>query len=291
MIDPEDPDQLLAAHSGYVFYAEDGRITVKEELNVRGDVDYATGDIGFVGDLVVHGQVRAGFEVSARRVLVKSLVEGAVVRSLKRIECPGGIKAGGYGLVDAGTDLRTAFCENATLRAGRHVLVETNALHCTVFARGKLGVKGRITGGEYHFLKGCEVGGQLGGGLNAATVLMGGYDPELIWLDRQLVQRAADVREDLAQWRALAERGGELAEEYGPKADRARDRLDRLEGRRTRLWERFMNPKRFDDCRIRVRGRVRPGVEIGIGPAHLRVAEELENVSFYYDDGEVRIRT
>mgnify|MGYP006292192553 CR=1 FL=1 len=284
VVDPEDPDRLLAERGGYVYYADDGRITVKEELNIRGDVDYSTGDIAFVGDVVVHGQVRTGFTVSARRVTVHGQVEGAEVRALRRIECPGGIKGGGRALLEAGTNLRAAFCENAVLKAKRHVAVDTNCLHSRVFARGRLAVQGRITGGEYHFYEGCDVGERLGGGMNAATSLVGGYDPELVWLDRRAEARAEGLREEQADLEALVERGAELAEEYGPRLEQVRARLKRVEAGRVALWERSEATARFDGCRVRVRGRVLPGVEISIGKAYLCVAEELENVTFAYDD-------
>jgi hypothetical protein len=66
-VNPENPDQLLAADDGYVFY-DAGLIRVKKLLNVRQDVDFSTGNVSFVNNMVVHGAVNPGFRVQAKNV-------------------------------------------------------------------------------------------------------------------------------------------------------------------------------------------------------------------------------
>ena len=77
-IDPAHPQYLLADANGYVFYYQD-KIVVKRLLNVRTDVSFQTGNIFFVGDTVVHKDVKAGFSVQANNVLVHGIVEGGEV--------------------------------------------------------------------------------------------------------------------------------------------------------------------------------------------------------------------
>ena len=79
-VDPRYPNYLLASSKGYVFYLN-GKITVKTLLNVRQDVSFQTGNIFFVGDMAVHGSVRAGFSVQGNNVRIMGMVEGGVVRA------------------------------------------------------------------------------------------------------------------------------------------------------------------------------------------------------------------
>ncbi len=67
--DPENPNRIIALANGYCFYHQ-GLITVKKLLNVRQDVDFHTGNITFVGDIVVHGDVHPGFSVTGGSVLI-----------------------------------------------------------------------------------------------------------------------------------------------------------------------------------------------------------------------------
>jgi uncharacterized protein (DUF342 family) len=45
----------------------------------------------------------------------------------------------------------------------------------------------------------------------------------------------------------------------------------------------------LERCRVIVPGSVKPGVEVSIGPAYLKVNDFLENVRFYYENREVKI--
>lgn len=60
----EDGNQLLASIDGRVEFS--GRyFSVKPLLEIPGNVDYSTGNINFVGDVLIHGDVRSGFNVRA----------------------------------------------------------------------------------------------------------------------------------------------------------------------------------------------------------------------------------
>ena len=81
-IDPAYPHYLLSDVNGYVFYYN-GKISVKKVLNVRSNVDFHTGNIAFVGDVMVHKDVKAGFQLQANTIIINGMVEGGEVRSRK----------------------------------------------------------------------------------------------------------------------------------------------------------------------------------------------------------------
>ncbi|MGE4552961.1 MAG: DUF342 domain-containing protein [Desulfovibrionaceae bacterium] len=289
--DPRNPLRLLASVNGYVFYDEHGKIIVKSLLNVRRDVDYNTGDVVFVGDLVVHGSVRAGFRLRAAGVRVKQTVEGARLTSMGSIVCEGGIKGSGEAVLKATQTIRAGFCENATLVADQNVLIDGPVLHSRIYAGHKLAVKGRLTGGEVYCMDYAYIGGQLGGGIGAATSIVAGYDPLLLYTDQQLNAQIKGLREDLEQLKLHAERGKVFAAEAAPEMESLRRRMGRLIERKSQIWENIHATEALDTCRVMIEGEVKPGVEISIGSAYLRVDDFLRNVCFRYRDQEIVVES
>ena len=288
-IDPAYPQYLLADANGYVFYHE-GLITVKKLLNVRRDVDFHTGNIFFVGDMAVHGDVRAGFEIQANRILVKGMVEGGVVRARGDLALQGGARGGSSDrcLISAGDNLRLLFAEKAELRAGSTIYVERTCQHSTVFAGASLVVKDRLQGGTVHARNSVYVANQLGTSTAAPTAIFLGYNAlrtrQLEKLDARLDALATRV----AHYTAVA---GHLPPDATPLARKlvtARQKLELFQQRRNQLWGILTKDEHnVDLCRLVVPGTVHPGVTVSIGRAFLTVETAYRSVVFQLQDGEI----
>ncbi|WFS64237.1 FapA family protein [Pseudodesulfovibrio thermohalotolerans] len=284
----ESPDKLFAAVDGYVCYKE-GRILVRNPLTVHSDIDYHTGNVDFVGSVVVEGAVRTGFSVEAADdVRVNAQIEGAAVTARGNLDCRGGVKGGKEAILRATKDMRLAFCEYATLLAGGDILVKGALMHSDAYAGKRLAVGGRLTGGSICAYKYIYVGGQLGGGMDTDTSLILGYQPTLLYADQRYNQRIKVLHEDIAFFEKALNRGEEFRAEYEPRLESARSELELLKDMKVELWDGIYATERLDDCRVLVPGVVRPGVEICIGSAYYRVDDFLEDVFFYYDNGEVK---
>lgn len=284
--DPSDPKRLLATVNGHVAYA-DGLIAVRETLTLGHDVDFHTGNIVAIGDVLIGGGIRSGFEVMGRNVTVRGTVEGCRLRAMGDILCQSGIQGGSHGSVRAGRSLRAKFCENASLHARKNILIDGSSMHCRLYAGEKLAVKGRLAGGEVYCGEAVYVGERLGGGGQSQTRLLLGYDPERIHKDLRL---KAMVREDLLEIEACREdlrRGGSQAQACAP---RLKEHLGRLAMHKTqllRLWSSPMALRQFSACRVIVPGLVGANVEIGIGEAVVTAPEGARDVIFRYVDGEL----
>lgn len=284
--DPENPDRLLAAASGYVFML-DGAITVKKTLNVRRDVDFHTGNITFYGNVVVHGSVRAGFQVQGLNVLVKDTVEGALLRATDSFMAEGGIKGGGKAIVKAGSNMRVPFAEKAMLLAEERMLIDGACMHCDVFAGRQLAIKGRLVGGQAVCTNTVYVGEQLGGGLGAGTTVVLGYDAILLNKSWLLETKIAETHKRLEETATVLAKHPGLKPDLEEKRRLLRERLDKFSAKRRQIWERIEAVENLDACQVRVPGKVRPGVEICIGGACLVVKDYLEDVCFTYRDREI----
>ena len=285
-VDASSPLRLLAAVNGHVSFV-DGAVTVRETLSVGRDIDFHTGNIVAIGDVLVGGGIRSGFTVMGRNLTIRGTVEGAYLRAMGQLVCEAGIQGGNRARLRAGKSVRAKFCESAVLHAARNILIDGSSMHCRLFAGEKLAVKGRLVGGEAYCGEAVYVGEQLGGGGQSQTRLLLGYDPEHIHKDQHLKAR---VREELLEIEACRlEMGkGEIrAGECGSQLERSLKRLEVFKAQLLRLWASPTAMRRFSTCRVIVPGRIGANVEVGIGEAVLAVPEGLRDVVLRYQDGEV----
>ena len=290
-VDPNYPQYLLADANGYVFYHE-GLITVKKLLNVRRDVDFTTGNIFFVGDMAVHGNVRAGFDIQANRILIKGMVEGGVVRARGDLAMHGGVRGGVSArcLLTSGGNIRLPFAEKAELRANQAIYIERTCLHATVFAGTNLVVKDRLQGGVIHARSIIYVANQLGTPTAAPTAIFLGYNAPRFRQLEKLDARLAELGTRVAHYTAVA---GHLPPDATPttrKLAMARQKLALFEARRAQLWRLLAEDERYaHNCRLVVPGTVYPGVEVAIGTTSLIVERIYNNVVFQLLDDEIVI--
>ena len=137
----------------------DGKVFVSDVYEVPADVDNSTGNIEYEGSVLIHGNVKTGFEVHASGdIIVEGVVEGAVLSSDNQII----VKHGIHGMykcdLRAGTNLMAKYIESATVRAGGYVEAEI-ILNSDVSVNGAVrarGRKGLINGGTVHaYLRSC----------------------------------------------------------------------------------------------------------------------------------------
>lgn len=77
----EDGQHLVALTSGNLIF-EQGVFRIRPTLVVEKNVDYSTGNLDFVGDIIIRGDICAGFSVhTTGTVTVDGAVEGAIVEA------------------------------------------------------------------------------------------------------------------------------------------------------------------------------------------------------------------
>jgi len=159
-ISPDDNDALISTHEGIPFL-QDGNIGINDVLTVD-SVDINLGNIDFIGDVVVKGNVHEGMSViSHGNILVEGGVNSANLKADGNIT----IKKGVQGKIqeedhtlachiEAGGSISAQYIQYSDVNAGYNVIVETQLLHCQVQAGDSVIVenssqnKGTIFGGN-----------------------------------------------------------------------------------------------------------------------------------------------
>lgn len=193
---PEDnPRVLVAAVNGHAYW-KDGLLHVSPEYVIEGNVDFSTGNVVFVGKLVVKGVIRAGFSVEAEELLVEGEVEGEV-RTAGDMEVRGGIVGGDKGQVKCGGNLRAMYLLNARVEVEGDLSVEKSIRNSTVKVRGRAevwGDPGVILGGTLQAGQGLKAK-IIGARWGIATEIEVGTDPFLKGKLEELMAKRDRLRE------------------------------------------------------------------------------------------------
>ncbi|MEO7425910.1 MAG: FapA family protein [Fibrobacteria bacterium] len=148
----EDGLELRAAVSGFVYHNA-GAICVGVTYVVKGDVDFHTGNLHYIGDIQVLGNVTEGFTVEAEgNVTVEGTVEGAqVISHGAGVTVKSGVFGHGKGRIAAKTSVHLQSAQDIGVECESGVVeVEQGLRNCQVacvhFKADKAGAS--VVGGE-----------------------------------------------------------------------------------------------------------------------------------------------
>ncbi len=115
------------------------RVTVSESLQIKGYVDFETGDVEFPGTVEISEGVRDNFKVRAGSNLsIGGLIESAHVETHGSLTCKGGMAAKGAGGLKVGADAELAFLDQVRGEIGGNLTVRREIRHCELSIRGEL---------------------------------------------------------------------------------------------------------------------------------------------------------
>ncbi len=147
----EDGDALVASIGGHVEFT--GRVfQVKPVWDIDGDVDFSTGNIKFVGDVNIKGDVLSGFSVRA----MGNIWVGGVVEAGSTIEAGGdltvvkGILGDGTTVIRASRCVFSKYIENAIISVKENLQTDC-IVNGRIFCGGEIHVRsgrGNIMGGR-----------------------------------------------------------------------------------------------------------------------------------------------
>jgi len=154
----EDGLRLMAASDGSA-YRQQNRIHVDKVLQIKGDVNYGSGNIKFNGPVVIDGDVRSGFRVEARdSIVIGGNVEAAHIYSQQGdITIKYGVVGKNRAKILAGGSLSCGFIQDATVGVRGDLNVEHYIINSSVSVGGVATVKGaegQIRGGNLTSEKG-----------------------------------------------------------------------------------------------------------------------------------------
>jgi uncharacterized protein (DUF342 family) len=292
---------IVAAISGQLLI-QNNKVNVLPVIEIKEDVDLSTGNIEFVGSVIVKGSVQAGFTVKAEEnVEVFGTVSGGVVEG-KNVNIKMGIQGMHRGYVKATENVIAKFIENATVYAGQDVLVNDVILHSRINAGKKVVVEGRrgmIAGGTV--MAGEEIRAKVvGTHMSIGTELEVGVNPMLreeyqnirreikkVEISLEQTQKALTILKAMDQTTMPQDRREMLL-----KLTKAQFHLvGQVETMRNRMNDIELAFEEMKYGRIKVGDVMFPGVKVVIGTLVKPIREALKFVSLYAEEGEIKVGT
>lgn len=294
----EDGTKLIAAITGNLVYSQN-RFSVRQQYEVPNNVDASTGNIEFVGDIIVRGSVLEGYSVKAGgNVTVYGMVEGAYISAGGNIQLKQGINGMGKGLIEAKGDVTSRFFENCTVKAGGSVSTEY-ILHSYIYSGNSINVTGArssIIGGVCSALKTISVN-TIGNRMNTMTTIMLGATTEMIEERKSLLSQISELERKLhnlnldsdfikarVQENALTDKHREILLRLQKEYPEVNKSLDECRSRLMVLDELISNNT---SSRLTCR-QMYPPTKISIGGEVIIVQEERYRCEVYYGDGEIK---
>lgn len=301
LVDQEETS-MYAAIDGLVTLTDKGKINVFPVYEVNGDVDYSTGNIDFVGTVVIRGNVLTGFTVkSAGDIRVVGGVEGAELISGGSIEITGGIIGYNKGLVSAGQNVKVSFIQDGNVVAGEDIIVSQSIMHSNIRAGHDVlcnGSKGLIVGGIVQ-AGDRVVARTIGNTMSTATAIEVGVVPELRNEMNELRQELRQLLENEDKTNKALYLLGQLANtgQLSPDKIALRVKLNATKQshlrEEKRIKERVLEIERMLEdtgrARVDVIKTIYGGSKIVIGRYTRFVKDPTERVSFIYSEGDISI--
>ena len=305
---PDNQDEWIADTDGQVIFKEN-KISVLALYETPGDVNLSTGNIDFIGTVVVKGDVKDGFKVHAGEdIIVNGVVEGAELKCGGKMSIGGGVSGNDKAKIICAGDANIKYIRNSSVEVGGSLTCGQAIMHSKVTVTKKVtvaGKKGQIVGGQV--IAGEEVNAATIGS-NFATpteVIVGeavGLRDELQRLENELkasLENLDKTKKGIQFLKDLqVKMGGNLPpdkKELLTKLTRAQFKL--MADSKT-LAEKKQEMEKKDQeqsedrrrhAKVTCSGVMHTGVKITVNKASRQISEELKYCTLTESDGEVKV--
>lgn len=160
----ESPDknenyQIVVAETDGYLSEEGGRLSIKPELVVAGNLDFHMGTIDFIGAVRVKGDVMPGFSVRAKRgiFIAGSSREASLICPEGDIVVKGYVYGGETAKVVCGRSFQCAVAQELEAEVVGNICIEKEALDCKLRTQSAVSMsKGALMGGQTFAVCGVE---------------------------------------------------------------------------------------------------------------------------------------
>jgi uncharacterized protein (DUF342 family) len=300
----DDGVTIIADINGQVVVAS-GKINVEPVYTVQGDVNLKTGNIIFLGTVIINGNVEDGFSVKAAgNIEVNGTVEKAELDAEGDVIVHQGITGKSGGMVRAGRSVWARFIENAIVEAGNMVVASDGIINSQVDAFKRIicqGKRAHIVGGRLRASE--EINAKILGSPTSGTetICEVGFDPkskaelEQFKLDKEGAEKELEeIQRNIQTLINIKKQRKSLPEDKEAYLVELMDRRQLLMEDIKKADEHINKIQEFLDG-IKNRGRVSasakvyPGVKILVRDVREDVRNEYRAVTFILENGLIRV--
>lgn len=174
------------------------QISVNPVFEVKGNLDLKVGNIDFIGNVVIRGNVPSGYVIKCGGdVKISGLVEGAIILADGNVYISGGVTGGNKGKIVAKGNIQANFLNQANVYAGQNIYIQKSVLHSKVEAVASIYCNlGLVIGGEMFAGQDIHVK-EAGSRTYTKTILQAGFDKVLLEREQELQIQKNSIYENL----------------------------------------------------------------------------------------------
>lgn len=177
------------------------RVMIQSVYEISGNVDLATGNIDFRGDVIIHGNVTSGARIKATgNITIDGMAEGCSIEAGKDIILRGGMIGGEKASIKAKGNITAKFIEYSTVEADGYIEA-SSAMNSTIVSYDHIYFRGKnatVVGGSVYGCAGIETDG-LG---NASEL----HTEVCVGVHRRLLQRVLTLQKEIEDTNSMIEK-------------------------------------------------------------------------------------
>lgn len=289
----EDGSTLTATKPGHVEF--DGRnFQVKPVMEIGRNVDYSTGNINFLGDIHIHGDVCSGFTVRAMgTITVDGVVEASTIEAGEDLVVVKGVKGNGQAVIKSCGSVYTKYLESSIVCV-KETLQTDYIINCNVYSDGQIQAcsgRGIIIGGKIRAAG--EVKANIVGSKSECltSIILGGHPSD----DFEYESLVREITELEIEYDELEKQPDSPTKVRNLPMMRMKLSVDRA---KLKQFEKFMEVEKEEpryqdekpDERCLVCDTAYPGTEVTIGEVTYRLEHENKHGRAALCEGEIRFQ-
>ena len=297
----KDGTELIASESGQILYIN-GIVSIMEFVEIKGDVNNATGNINFNGSVVIHGNVLSGFKVHATgNIDIRGFIEGGEVVSGGNIKVGKEIIGMNKSYIEAKGNVSCMLIKNADVYAQGNIYSD-GIMHSNIKCDGSLELKGKkgiLVGGKIIVRKEIDVN-IIGSPMSTSTDIKVGIDVELFDKYKTRAEELLDLKKHFEEISTVisgvnkikdvnllpaAKKKSYINTLY--EAQRLKNRIDELQTEIIAL--RSDLDKYKHSGRIYARQIIHSGVSLQIGNAVMNIRDSVYGAIVVNEDGHIKL--
>lgn len=295
----EDGKTLVAGISGRLCY-DNHNIYISPLLVIEEDVDSSTGNVEFIGNIIINGSVKNGFKVKASgSIEIHGCVEAADIEAGDDIVVWYGIQGMDKGTVKTLGNLTAKFIQNAKVEASGNIVTEA-IMHSEVGANNIYADKGKglIVGGKVmaaHYISATTIGSPMA----THTDIQIGIPPHILHEFKEVEKNYFAIIEELKKigqsitFLMSKQTQGEISQD---KVELLRKLLITREQSQAKQKEITIKYKELSTrvqsviaSEIKVRNILHPGTKITIGSLVKYIKEEYSHCNVRRSEADIAI--
>jgi uncharacterized protein (DUF342 family) len=278
-----------------------GRVSVHQVYELKGDVNFDTGNINFSGNVVIHGNVESGFKVEAEGdITIYGNVDSADIKAGGNLFIQGGVTGMDKTEIYCSGDFSAKYIEHATVVCDGTLTVKESVMYCQINADSKVlveGGKGLLVGGIIR--SGEEISAKtIGSRLGTVTELEVGVRPktklELQDIEAQIknnsdsLDKAEKAIVILSKIPNLPDDRKEMLQNLIKTTYALKSQIAEAEIHHQELLDEIQNRSK-EKGRIKIKDTIYPGVRVTMGRTTIMIQDEIKYATLVYNEGEIQI--